>query len=149
MARDDPILDEPLLDDDLVPVPLAARLARILDERAWRILDARAGVQDRLTYAAIARDLGITHGRVWDLYRDLGQRLAHPSRLGPRGRSRAPWPPTPPLPPLARPFVYTGASSAPCQDAARAYTNGRNIAMRTYGARWQTPAFLRLRAIPA
>lgn len=52
-----------MIDDEIAPVPLAARLARLLNERSWRILDARAGFHARLTYAAIARDLGITHGR--------------------------------------------------------------------------------------
>lgn len=70
------------MDDEIAPVPLAARLAWLLDARAWRVLDARAGFQDRLTYAALARDLGITRGRVWQLHINLGHRLAHPSRLG-------------------------------------------------------------------
>jgi len=70
------------MDDEIAPVPLAARLAWLLDARAWRVLDARAGFQDLLTYAALARDLGITRGRVWQLHINLGHRLAHPSRLG-------------------------------------------------------------------
>ncbi len=77
------------------------RLTQLLDARAWRVLDARAGFGSRLTYAAIGRELGITRGRVWDLHRDLGHRLTHPSRLGPLrdilATLDAAWPP--PAPP--------------------------------------------------
>ncbi len=70
------------MDDERVPVPLAARLARLLDARAWRVLDARAGFEAPLTYAALARELGASRGYVWQFHRDLGPRLAHPYRLG-------------------------------------------------------------------
>ena len=68
-----------MVDDEIAPVPLAARLAWLATERAWRVLDARAGFESRLTYAAIGRELGITRGRAWQLHIDLGHRLAHPS----------------------------------------------------------------------
>ncbi len=70
------------MDDELVPVPLTARLAQLLDARAWRVLDARAGFEPPLTYAALARELGASRGYIWQLHRDIGPRLAHPYRLG-------------------------------------------------------------------
>jgi len=70
------------MDDELVPVPLAARLAWLLGARAWRVLDGRAGFEPPLTYAALARELGASRGYIWQFHRNIGPYLAYPYRLG-------------------------------------------------------------------
>jgi len=69
------------MDDELVPMPLAARLAWLLDARGWHVLDARASFAPPLTYEALARELSTSRGYAWQLHRDIGSRLAHSSRL--------------------------------------------------------------------
>jgi len=134
-----------MMDDEIAPVPLAARLAWLATERAWRVLDARAGFESRLTYAAIGRELGITRGRAWQLHIDLGHRLAHPSlppgspaghpgharrRLAPARPRRPPrrrtshLPPAPPSPP-GRP----NPAASGCRSAHPACDNPRMGAM--------------------
>jgi len=70
------------MDDEPVPVPLAARLAWLLGARAWRVLDARAGFEPPLTYAALARELGVSRGYIWQFHRNISPYLAYPYRLG-------------------------------------------------------------------